>query len=103
EDGIRDFHVTGVQTCALPISSSLPACSAVASMDALFYFSFHEQRGSPASSSRIKRYSRRVEIGSDIKNRQVNSEQSRHKRDGRVDRKSTRLNSSHVKKLVCRL
>src|SRR5690606_40233362 len=23
EDGIRDFHVTGVQTCALPI---LPAC-----------------------------------------------------------------------------
>src|SRR5690606_40073879 len=31
EDGIRDFHVTGVQTCALPISSSafyvaLPDC-----------------------------------------------------------------------------
>src|SRR5690606_40680337 len=25
EDGIRDFHVTGVQTCALPISS--PTCS----------------------------------------------------------------------------
>src|SRR5690606_40051099 len=25
EDGVRDFHVTGVQTCALPISSiSLP-------------------------------------------------------------------------------
>src|SRR5690606_40850815 len=25
EDGIRDFHVTGVQTCALPISSrSMP-------------------------------------------------------------------------------
>src|SRR5271165_5209709 len=23
EDGIRDFHVTGVQTCALPISTSL--------------------------------------------------------------------------------
>src|SRR5690606_39811478 len=22
EDGIRDFHVTGVQTCALPISAS---------------------------------------------------------------------------------
>src|SRR5690606_40665306 len=26
EDGIRDFHVTGVQTCALPISSA-SACS----------------------------------------------------------------------------
>src|SRR5207302_4375805 len=24
EDGIRDFHVTGVQTCALPISVTLP-------------------------------------------------------------------------------
>src|SRR5690606_40950061 len=23
EDGIRDFHVTGVQTCALPISEAL--------------------------------------------------------------------------------
>src|SRR5690606_10187153 len=25
EDGIRDFHVTGVQTCALPISDAYPA------------------------------------------------------------------------------
>src|SRR5690606_39443710 len=24
EDGIRDFHVTGVQTCALPIFNILP-------------------------------------------------------------------------------
>src|SRR5690606_40762879 len=24
EDGIRDFHVTGVQTCALPISPARP-------------------------------------------------------------------------------
>src|SRR5690606_40220912 len=24
EDGIRDFHVTGVQTCALPISRRVP-------------------------------------------------------------------------------
>src|SRR5690606_23563339 len=31
EDGIRDFHVTGVQTCALPISGNAPrrgACGA---------------------------------------------------------------------------
>src|SRR5690606_40171321 len=26
EDGIRDFHVTGVQTCALPISPSSVRC-----------------------------------------------------------------------------
>src|SRR6266702_2682126 len=29
EDGIRDGHVTGVQTCALPISSSLPGTCVV--------------------------------------------------------------------------
>src|SRR5690606_39478984 len=28
EDGIRDFHVTGVQTCALPISIALLAIMA---------------------------------------------------------------------------
>src|SRR5690606_39346936 len=27
EDGIRDFHVTGVQTCALPICRSSGCCS----------------------------------------------------------------------------
>src|SRR5690606_40802606 len=26
EDGIRDFHVTGVQTCALPISGPIGIC-----------------------------------------------------------------------------
>src|SRR5690606_39904744 len=26
EDGIRDFHVTGVQTCALPISNVVGSC-----------------------------------------------------------------------------
>src|SRR5690606_40523204 len=31
DDGIRDFHVTGVQTCALPIS--LPFAEAIASLD----------------------------------------------------------------------
>src|SRR5690606_41207435 len=29
EDGIRDFHVTGVQTCALPISAVILAGSLV--------------------------------------------------------------------------
>src|SRR5690606_39635041 len=35
EDGIRDFHVTGVQTCALPISSQLerPVRSRAISID----------------------------------------------------------------------
>src|SRR5690606_29021031 len=30
EDGIRDFHVTGVQTCALPISTTSPNFSLMA-------------------------------------------------------------------------
>src|SRR5690606_39936440 len=30
EDGIRDFHVTGVQTCALPISSEQPVADVAA-------------------------------------------------------------------------
>src|SRR5215475_7050815 len=32
EDGIRDFHVTGVQTCALPIWHLRPAVSAESSI-----------------------------------------------------------------------
>src|SRR5688572_30976634 len=32
EDGIRDLTVTGVQTCALPISSATPAAMAEASV-----------------------------------------------------------------------
>src|SRR5690606_39937463 len=31
EDGIRDFHVTGVQTCALPICSRKPKRGSIAS------------------------------------------------------------------------
>src|SRR5690606_40845086 len=34
EDGIRDFHVTGVQTCALPISKTSTAPSTSSRMPA---------------------------------------------------------------------
>src|SRR5690606_5947849 len=33
EDGIRDFHVTGVQTCALPITTIIPLHRFQYSMD----------------------------------------------------------------------
>src|SRR5439155_16334074 len=36
EDGIRDGHVTGVQTCALPISD-LPAALAIAAASFAFW------------------------------------------------------------------
>src|SRR5690606_39743658 len=32
EDGIRDFHVTGVQTCALPICVWLTHCPGIVAM-----------------------------------------------------------------------
>src|SRR5690606_39795020 len=34
EDGIRDFHVTGVQTCALPILSLARLCFSFSAFDA---------------------------------------------------------------------
>src|SRR5690606_40783887 len=34
EDGIRDFHVTGVQTCALPISAQPPLLAQTAAVNA---------------------------------------------------------------------
>src|SRR5207302_6531449 len=33
EDGIRDFHVTGVQTCALPISANQLVVDRIAEID----------------------------------------------------------------------
>src|SRR5690606_39547450 len=37
EDGIRDFHVTGVQTCALPISSAWKFSSVKVSTSDIFF------------------------------------------------------------------
>src|SRR5207302_6771436 len=34
EDGIRDFHVTGVQTCALPICRAVPRAQHLDSLPA---------------------------------------------------------------------
>src|SRR5690606_40875394 len=39
EDGIRDFHVTGVQTCALPIFLLFPELMATPLF--LFFYSAH--------------------------------------------------------------
>src|SRR5690606_38088715 len=36
EDGIRDFHVTGVQTCALPISNNIKYIKALEQGSLLF-------------------------------------------------------------------
>src|SRR2546422_5555529 len=74
EDGIRDVAVTGVQTCALPISSSTSVAAARS-------ISRHSSSGIPAWSRRLRARAR----GS-FGNQSFNSS---------LDRKSTRLNSSH--------
>src|SRR2546430_4577396 len=68
EDGIRDLTVTGVQTCALPISPE------------------HFDRGRPTRRARLRYVYRDVTIGT--LSQFIES-------DIEADRKSTRLNSSH--------
>src|SRR5690606_41054484 len=46
EDGIRDFHVTGVQTCALPISSSPRTASTVRTAPSATAIAATTRRGS---------------------------------------------------------
>src|SRR2546426_2659886 len=78
EDGIRDYKVTGVQTCALPISAR-PAGSAAA-LDALLD-RLEPHRRRPHRAARGVSRSTPPEPGCGA---------------GPADRKSTRLNSSHL-------
>src|SRR5690606_40892683 len=96
EDGIRDFHVTGVQTCALPISyADLPAALADCA---------------PARTRVLRGLDHRVDAavapydpdGGGTRDRELAwtiSELKLVKDPWEIaqDRKSTRLNSSHVK------
>src|SRR5690606_40223620 len=49
EDGIRDFHVTGVQTCALPISAPMPVVEMEGRDDALEVAQPVEFEGDPSA------------------------------------------------------
>src|SRR5207302_2121234 len=90
EDGIRDFHVTGVQTCALPISmvedGKITAAQANDARSAPLTLRLAHDPNSlaPYFVEEIRRYLE-GKFGTD----QVH--------EGGLDRKSTRLNSSHVK------
>src|SRR5690606_40670359 len=87
EDGIRDFHVTGVQTCALPISNCLRT---------LLYFAAQALKrrcklkpimtgSSTCIINLIKVSVKSKLVPLALRNNCIQ------------DRKSTRLNSSHVK------
>src|SRR2546422_8080085 len=88
EDGIRDVAVTGVQTCALPISPSGPrvaVASAVGVATALGYLLHRSGRPLPTNI----RANDAVREGWRARVAAVQAENARR------DRKSTRLNSSH--------
>src|SRR5207302_6847516 len=95
EDGIRDFHVTGVQTCALPI---LSCCSIASSLAVLL-----KDAGRGGKDALMKRIFPRPHPWAtfDRLNQEPRfsqrPEQCEMISDGEGDRKSTRLNSSHVK------
>src|SRR5437868_7539432 len=86
EDGIRDRNVTGVQTCALPISGrDDPAeydaeCHAHRHSDAQHGGGGRQYQSNDAGTLRAKRHANPYFLGTLIHG----------------DRKSTRLNSSHV-------
>src|SRR5205807_6345503 len=86
EDGIRDYKVTGVQTCALPISEVM------AKIDAFFNLMFEQKASDLHLSSgnapmlRINGELQRVDFPP-LENDGLKT---------MLDRKSTRLNSSHL-------
>src|SRR5437773_9309178 len=71
EDGIRDRDVTGVQTCALPISPQLAETEHMLS-----------ELAGDGSIADVQRFGDRLDL--------------LVKRPEEADRKSTRLNSSHI-------
>src|SRR5256885_11600598 len=83
EDGIRDYKVTGVQTCALPIWLLQAAGGSLAEKELTQLLHLLQQRGlDPA----------RLELASRAVSRTLQALEEAARRD----RKSTRLNSSHL-------
>src|SRR5256885_8337154 len=65
EDGIRDYKVTGVQTCALPISLCLCASvTSVLSIITAIRFTFHASRSHPPAPPSPARKARSAAAGS---------------------------------------
>src|SRR5690606_39891905 len=109
EDGIRDFHVTGVQTCALPIL--LDARAREAETNKAFQIAYGQTMGAIVSycaffkttvdkidlrtlQNELLTFRSRLLPAQDVsfKDQNFMSLQRMY-----LDRKSTRLNSSHVK------
>src|SRR5690606_39786559 len=92
EDGIRDFHVTGVQTCALPILT-------LARRWLGFQVRAPRQEGSwrGAPKDGFTACPAPENPSAALSTRCLNSNAPQLQAIRSLDRKSTRLNSSHVK------
>src|SRR5690606_39595515 len=90
EDGIRDFHVTGVQTCALPILAAGVSRNAISQV---------QQPSSSVAAGQVigTSPSGRVPAGQAVQLLVSSGPEQVSVPDVVKDRKSTRLNSSHVK------
>src|SRR5690606_40651776 len=84
EDGIRDFHVTGVQTCALPISPPAGRAPSAA-------------RRSPPGQGNRRPPAARAAASDRPCSPPADAATGSRRESVPADRKSTRLNSSHVK------
>src|SRR5690606_39414557 len=97
EDGIRDFHVTGVQTCALPIFASqmsVMRSSLLGSLLQVLKFNL-DRKAARARIFEIGRIFLRDASVQDSVSTVAGFAQPM--RVAGLDRKSTRLNSSHLK------
>src|SRR5690606_39507278 len=97
-DGIRDFHVTGVQTCALPISLPLFPLSMILGVFEVKATNGDTFLGGEDFDNVLLNYmidEFKKKEGIDLRTQPLSHQ--RLKETAEADRKSTRLNSSHVK------
>src|SRR2546430_10373964 len=83
EDGIRDLTVTGVQTCALPISETCPGAIIIG-----FHGSATNSSGTASGATSLSISRPSGTLANDVMLASISAH-------GSSDRKSTRLNSSH--------
>src|SRR5690606_37174189 len=101
EDGIRDFHVTGVQTCALPISVPVPAQARSAGPRLQAGDRARDEQRDAQQDAALRVFGRRDRHQQDRRPAlQGQRDRSRHRPAPRVVQRTSTMPSEHVKKLT---
>src|SRR5438046_8842799 len=102
EDGIRDWSVTGVQTCALPISFSVVALAREAKEQIVSDFRAHDSdTGSPpVQIALLSRRSEERRVGKECRSRWSTSNQKTTRRKNQVYSKNGQLTTFTNKRLT---